>query len=72
METLTRTTDHLPDSCDPCAFQRVAQVEFRNLADDLRELKDRVHDLERTIARGVMLLIANLAGLIVAIARELL
>lgn len=70
METMNRVPS--TDPCDVCSFQQVARVEFRNLAEDLRELKARVHDLERTLARGVMLLIANLAGLIVAIAKELL
>lgn len=72
MEPLTHTTDQAVAACDACRFQQVAQVEFRNLRDDLGELKTRVHDLERTLARGVMLLIANLAGLLVAIAKELL
>lgn len=72
MDALDRTTERPLESCDPCSFQHVAQVEFRNLSDDLRELKTRVHDLERTLARGVMLLVANLAGLLVAIAKEVL
>jgi hypothetical protein len=58
--------------CTACAFERVASVEFRNIGEDLKELKARVGTLEATLARGVMLLIANLAVMVVHLVQRLL
>ncbi len=58
------------EGCDACAFEKVAEVQFRNLGEDLRELKDRVGRLETTLARGVLLLVANLVGVIVTLAGQ--
>jgi len=55
-----------------CDFKRFYEVETNGLREDLRELKERVSHLEATLARGVLLLVANLAGVIVTLARELL
>ena len=57
--------------CAKCSFEKVAEVEFRNLGTDLHELKDRVTRLEQMLARGVLLLVANLAAVIVTLARQL-
>jgi hypothetical protein len=46
-------------------------VQFQNLTGDLEELKDRVRRLEQTLARGVMLLVANLAGVALMLAQQL-
>ncbi len=54
-----------------CAFERVYEVEMRGLHEDLRELKERVLGLETVLARGVLLLVANLAGVAVTLAMGL-
>ena len=51
---------------------RVFEVQAANLADDLKELKQRVEKLETTLGRGVMLLLANLAGVVITLAQQLL
>lgn len=55
-----------------CQYARVYAVQFKSLKEDLRELKERVDRLETTLARGVMLLVANLAGVIVMLAEQLM
>ncbi len=52
------------------AFEMVANVQFNHLREDLSELKTRVHGLETALSRGVMLLLANLTGVAVMLARE--
>ncbi len=54
-----------------CACANVQDVKLANLADDLRELKDRVQRLESTLARGVMLLLANLAAVVVTLLQQI-
>ncbi len=60
------------DGCDTCAFEKVAEVQFRNIGDDLHEVKARVGRLETTLARGVLLLVANLVGVVMTLAQQLL
>jgi len=55
-----------------CAFEQVAEVEFRNLTASIREVKDRMSRLEQTLARGFGLLVANLAGMVIMLAGRLL
>lgn len=55
-----------------CAFERAAQVEFRSLAESVREVKERMTRLEAALGRGVALLLANLAGMAVMLAGQLL
>lgn len=57
---------------EPCVFERIAAVEFQNLKDDLFQVRERVEKLEGTISRGVSLLVANLAGVVVMLLREML
>ena len=56
---------------DACAFAKVYEVETRNLTEDIRDLKDRVKSLESTLARGILLLVANLVGVVVTLAQQL-
>ena len=58
--------------CTTCPFERAHQVEFENFSEDLREVKARVGRLETTLARGVMLLVANLTGVVAMLVRQLL
>lgn len=55
-----------------CRYERVYAVQFANLTDDLKELKERVKCLEATLARGVLLLVANLAGVTAMLLRQVL
>ena len=59
-------------NCEPCPYERAYEVQFRNVEADLLELKERVRRLEVTLARGVMLLVANLACVVAALAEQLL
>ncbi|NUM52546.1 MAG: hypothetical protein HUU46_02775 [Candidatus Hydrogenedentes bacterium] len=55
-----------------CTCLQVTDVKLANLGDDLRELKDRVQRLEMTIARGVMLLVANLVAVVVTLFQQIM
>jgi len=54
-----------------CRYEMAYTLQFQNLREDLGELKERVRRLEATLARGVMLLIGNLAGMIMMLAQQL-
>jgi hypothetical protein len=60
------------ESDKPCACARVNDVKLANLGEDLRELKDRVQRLESTLARGVMLLVANLVAVVMTMVQQLM
>lgn len=63
----------MSDRCaERCSFERAAEVEFRGLAEDIHEIRDRVLRLEQTLARGVLLLLANLAGLAATLAQGMI
>lgn len=62
----------MPEIPSACPDWRVHELEFKNLHADLAELKQRVHGLESTLARGVMLLIANLVGVVLTLMQQLL
>ena len=55
-----------------CRYQAAYTLQFNSLKEDLRDLKERVNRLEGMLARGMMLLIANLAGALVTLARQLI
>jgi len=52
--------------------REVYDAEFRLLESKLMDLKDRVMRLESTRARGVLLLVANLAGVVMSLAQQYL
>ncbi len=52
--------------------REVYDAEFRLLESKLMDLKDRVMRLESTMARGVLLLVANLAGVVMSLAQQYL
>ena len=56
---------------ETCRYERVHAVQFESFRDDLRELKERVRRLETTIERGVMLLVANLVGIVITLGQQL-
>jgi hypothetical protein len=55
-----------------CRYERAYAVQFESLRGDLNELKERVHRLETTLERGVMLLVANLVGMVITLAQQLI
>jgi hypothetical protein len=57
---------------EPCAYERVAAVEFRNLNADIEEVRDRVERLEAVLSRGINLLIANLVGVLLMLAQQVM
>jgi len=50
----------------------VYEVHVSNLAEDIKDLKVRVDRLEATLARGVLLLVANLVAVIISLGQQLL
>ena len=57
---------------DEYHYSALAELQFRNLSRDIDELKDRVRRLEATLARGVLLLVANLVAMVISLAQQLL
>jgi hypothetical protein len=55
-----------------CAFEKAAAVEFRNLGESMREMKERIARLEQALGRGAALLLANLAGMVIMLAGRLI
>ena len=59
-------------TCEECPQREVNEVEFRLIDTKLRDLKERVEKLETAMTRGLMLLVANLVGIVVSLAQQLL
>lgn len=57
---------------EDAGYREVAEVQFRNLSAQMQEVKDRVSRLETTISRGVLLLVANLVGIAVSLAQQVI
>lgn len=55
-----------------CPYEPLYAVQMNNVREDIREVKDRVGCLESTLARGVLLLVANLIGVSITLAQQLL
>jgi hypothetical protein len=55
---------------DTCRYEAACAVQFQSLREDLNEVKERVGRLESTLARGVMLLVANLVGVVMMLAQQ--
>jgi hypothetical protein len=60
----------MSESFDACSQREVHDAEFRLLESKLMDLKDRVVRLETTMARGILLLVANLAGVVMSLAQQ--
>ena len=58
----------MKDQCDSCPHERVHKVEYRLLTQNLDDLRMRVARVESMLGRGILLLVANLAGVAVSIA----
>ncbi|MCP4640207.1 MAG: hypothetical protein GY851_07235 [bacterium] len=61
----------MKEPCAPCPYERAYDVQFQSLTGALEELKNRVRCLESTLARGVLLLVANLVGVAISLAQQL-
>ncbi len=59
-------------SAEHCPLERMYEAEFRHLTRNLSELKARVQRLESALTRGLFLLVANLAGVVTMLVRQLL
>ena len=68
---ITKGRPAMPDEHEPCPYKVVHDIQYQSLREDLGELKARVQRLETTLARGVTLLVANLAGVIALLLRQL-
>ena len=62
----------MAESFDASLQREVYDAEFRLLDSKLMDLKDRVVRLESTMARGILLLVANLAGVVMSLAQQYL
>jgi len=62
----------MPMECDECPSREVYDVEFRLIDGKLLDLKERVEKVEATLIRGLMLLVANLVGVAMSLAQQLL
>lgn len=60
------------DKCEGCPHERVHKVEYRQLSENIGELKERVGRVETTLGRGVLLLVANLMAVVMSLTREFL
>lgn len=58
--------------CTTCPYEMAHEVQFRKVEENLEDLRQRVARLETVLARGVMLLIANLACVIGSLAQQLI
>ena len=58
--------------CETCPQREVHAVEYRLLESKLKDVKERVEKLETTMARGILLLVANLVGVVMTLAQEFL
>jgi len=55
-----------------CPYEPVHALQMTNLREDLRDVKERCTRLEGTLARGVMLLVANLIAVSITLAQQLM
>ncbi len=55
-----------------CPYEPLHALQMNNVREDIREVKDRVACLESTLARGVLLLVANLIGVSITLAQQLI
>ena len=55
-----------------CPYEPVHALQMTHVREDLRDVKERVTRLEGTLARGVLLLVANLIGVTITLAQQLL
>ncbi len=57
---------------DCCRYEMAYSVQFQHMREALDEVKERVGRLESTLGRGVLLLVANLVGVVLMLAERLM
>lgn len=57
---------------DPDHIQQIHKLEYRHLSTQVDDVKDRVTRLEVQLGRGILLLVANLAGVATTLAHALI
>ena len=62
----------MSEPIEPYTMNHVQQLEHKMLESQLNDLKDRVNRLETQIGRGILLLVANLAGVATTLAHALI
>ena len=62
----------MEDDCKRCPMRQVHQVEYRVMSGQFEDIKERVGRLETQLGRGILLLVANLAGVATTLARALI
>ncbi len=67
-----RGTDERGPERETCAYHLAHEAEFRALSRGLDEVKGRVHGIETKVERGVLLLVANLVGVVMTLVQQLL
>lgn len=55
-----------------CPYEPLHAMQMSTMREDVRDVKDRVRRLEGTLARGVLLLVANLIGVTITLAQQLM
>ena len=62
----------MAEVCKSCPMERVHQVEYRTLTGKLGDVNRRVERLEAQLGRGILLLVANLAGVVTTLVHGVL
>ncbi|MCL4215999.1 MAG: hypothetical protein KJ052_03190 [Candidatus Hydrogenedentes bacterium] len=62
----------MSNECSACHFEKVYELQFRGVNQDLSELNERVKRVETVLARGVFLLVTNLAVVVITLAQLVL
>lgn len=57
---------------DCCRYELAYSVQFEHLREGLEEVRNRVAGLESTLGRGVLLLVANLVGVVMMLGERLI
>lgn len=60
----------MKSDCEACRYEMVYRIQFENLTCAMNEIKERVQRLESILVRGVLLLVANLVGMVVTLAHQ--
>ena len=60
------------NECGKCPMERVREVEYRMLSGKLNDVNGRVEQLEVQLGRGILLLVANLAGVVTTLGHALM
>jgi len=55
-----------------CPYEPVHALHMKNVREDLRDVKERCSRVEGTLARGVLLLVANLIAVSITLAQQLM